>query len=459
MNTAKHTKGRLRPVISCRPLDEDIQIGETVRETVDQLAGRLSHGLPMMFDFAPSRSGALKYEAVGVAFKPSFLDFLRQIEQQRQAAKGSEQGRLPTTMLRLLLGTYVPSVLRVETNLWQLANVQPRVPLLISAGPQQEVGRATRKALALWALNIQDVEDETRSLLEERLAENPIEFTSIMFDPAQPGEHCSHRDLADLAAHALEGQELFPGRGPLRRVVSKDTSSNVAELMTDPFLTGGRHGELPTSFVVKLRTKTFAGERRPRLAMDVSRRQWTDNVNTYLGKVTLYALPARTQENPNPSAVILQVDWKQQLSGVPALDYVGLRQRYPTLPEQPLKDRKVAPALLSHTDCQVVAVARQGRGVKGGATGAPDVDRFLAFAIAAAELRRYGLQPWDELEAVEGLGPKEDQTPEEPFQALFAEPKPTAHQIAKGTAAKAVADKKKAAADWADAERQRIGNH
>ncbi|MDL2344633.1 RNaseH domain-containing protein [Deinococcus sp. MIMF12] len=454
---ARSSAKRPRPVFAARPLDPESRIGPSAAQKIADLAARLDGGLPTMFEFAQDQAAVQTYEATGITFKPKFLEFLNEVERRRKATRGSEQGRVPTTMLRLLLGTRVPDILRVETNLWKLTRA--RLPLLISSASPQEAGRAARQALATWVNHITDLEDDTRHRLLDWVREGPFDFAHITFDPKRPGEVVSHRDLADLAAQALDGVELFPGRGPMRRVVSRDTSTNSAELMTDPFVAGSKAGALPTSYVVKFRTKTVAGQRMPRLVMELSRRQWTDNANTYHGKVTLYAMPARTGQQPNPGVITLQIDWKQHLNGIPGLDYVGLRQRYTTLPEHPLEERRVAPALLIHAECQVLAVARQGRGVKGGATGALDVDRFLAFGIAAAELDPYGLRPMTGLTRIEGLGAKQAQTPVEDFQALFAEPQPTQKQIDAGTAAKYVADKLKAARDWANVERRRMQQH
>lgn len=454
---ARSSAKRPRPVFDHRPLDPDPRVSPVAAQHIAALAARLEGGLPTVFEFTQDLAAVQTYEATGVTFKPRFLDVLNEVERSRKATRGSEQGRLPTTMLRLLLATRVPGVLRVETNLWALGRA--RAPLLISRASPQDAGRAARQALATWVNHIADLEDDTRGRLLNWVGEGPFDFARITFDPTRPGEHLSHRDLADLAAQALDGVALFPGRGPMRRVVSRDTSTNTAELMTDPFVAGDKGGALPTSYVVRFRTKTVAGQRTPRLVMELSRRQWTDNASTFHGKVTLYALPARTAQQPNPGVITLQIDWKQHLSGQPGLDYVGLRQRYPTLPERPLEERRVAPALLSHPECQVLAVARQGRGVQGGATGALDVDRFLAFGIAAAELEPYGLRPMRGLTRIDGLGAKQGQTPVEDFQALFAEPQPTPRQIEAGTAEKYVAEKRQAASDWAAAERRRLQQH
>lgn len=456
---ARSSVKRPRPVFAPRPLDPEARVGPAAAQKLTELAARLEGGLPTMFEFAQDQADVRTYEATGVTFKPKFLDFLIEVERRRRVTRGSEQGRLPITMLRLLLGTRVPGILRVETNLWKLSKDRGRPPLLISSASLLEAGRAARQALATWVNHITDLEDDTRHRLLDWVGEGAFDFARITFDPRRPGEVVSHRDLADLAAQALDGVELFPGRGPMRRVVSRDTSTNTAELMTDPFTAGGKGSALPTSYVVRFRTKTLAGQRTPRLVMELSRRQWTDNASTYHGKVTLYALPARTGEQPNPGVITLQIDWKQHLNGIPGLDYVGLRQRYPTLPEHPLEERRVAPSLLVHPACQVLAVARQGRGVKGGATGALDVDRFLAFGIAAAELEYYGLRPMMGLTRIEGLGPKQAQTPVEDFQALFASPQPTQKQIDAGTAAQFIKDKSEAAKAWAKMEKLRLQQH
>lgn len=450
---------RPRPAFTFRQLDQDVGLSPAAAQWIRQLATRLQDGLPTMFEFTPDLADLQTYEVTGIALKASFLDLLVEVERSRKAMRGSEQGRLPTSLLRLLLATRVPEILRVETNLWNLNTVKPKLPLLISSASQQEAVRATRQSLAGWITNISDLDEGTRHLLQERLGDNPFETSPITFDPTRPGETWSHRDLADLAAHALTGATLFPGRGPMRRVVSRDTRFNVAELMTDPFVAEGGKVSLPTSYVVKFRTKTVAGQPTPRVVMELSRRQWTDNASTWHGNVALYALPARTAEAPNPSVITLQVDWKQHQSGIPGFDYIGLRQRYPTLPELPLEERRVAPALLSHHECQVLAVARQGRGVQGGATGALDVDRFLAFGIAAAELERFGLRPMTGLTRIKGLGAKEGQTPVEHFQALYFDPQPTPKQIANGTGDEAVDKKRKAARDWCAAEQARIRQH
>ena len=254
---ARSSAKRPRPVFNPRPLDPEPSVSSAAAVKIAQLAARLEDGLPTMFEFAQDRVTVQTYEATGVTFKPRFLEFLNEVEHRRRAARGSEQGRLPITMLRLLLCTRVPGILRVETNLWKLSRDRGRPPLLISSASPQEAVRAARQALATWVSHITDLEDDTRQRLLDWVGESPFNFAHITFDPGRPGEGLSHRDLADLAAQALDGVQLFPGRGPMRRVVSRDTSANTAELMTDPFTAGGKGGALPTSYVVRFRTRLW----------------------------------------------------------------------------------------------------------------------------------------------------------------------------------------------------------
>ncbi|WP_216319266.1 RNaseH domain-containing protein [Deinococcus aestuarii] len=457
---ARKATRRPPPVFALRERDPEPTLPPELKERLLELAGRLTEGLPMVFELGETRAVPVEpHVALALQLDEGFGRLLSTVEQQRQARLGKEPGRLPTTMLRLLLELQDPGTLRTEVNLWRLTRAPVRSPLLVTTTPAPEALTRARAALATWLLKMPDLDEATRLSVAERLP-TAVRAQEVRFDPRHwQGGPWGHRDLADMAARALEGAELFPGRGGLRRIVSREMGGGVVELMTDPYRAGTTRGELPTSYVVRLKTKTHLGNSEPLLVMELSRRQWTDNASTFHGKVTLYALPARTAADPNPSVVTLRVEYRQHLSGEAGLDYQALRQRFPSLPEVPLQEGRLHPELLAHPACQVLAVARQGRGARGGATGALEVDRLIAFAAASLPLATRGLRPWTGLRALHEEGARENGSPSEPFQQLFAEYQPTEAQVAAGKADAEIEKRREAARQWATRERGRIDQH
>jgi hypothetical protein len=90
-----------------------------------------------------------------------------------------------------------------------------------------------------------------------------------------PGEAArgvsAYRELADHAARALAGKELFRGLGPMRRVISMRSRENRASLMTAPVEIPGQGW---ISLVVTLKVETMPSVRAPLVVMSVSKRRW-----------------------------------------------------------------------------------------------------------------------------------------------------------------------------------------
>lgn len=460
LSPARKSTRRPAPVFGTRPLDPEPGLSPELKVRLTELAGRLEQGLPMVFELGTTPAVPVEpHVATALMLDEGFGRVLYTVEQGRQARLGKEQGRLPTTMLRLLLELQDPGTLRSEINLWKLTRAPVRSPLLVTTTPAPAALKHAQAALATWLLKMPDLDEPTRVAVAEKLG-TAVRTQEVRFDPRHwQGGPWGHRDLADLAARALQGMELFPGRGGLRRIVSKDMGGGVVELMTDPYLAGTGRGELPTSYVVRLKTKTHLGNPEPLLVMELSRRQWTDNASTFHGQVTLYALPARTATDPNPNVVTLRVAYKQHLSGEAGLDYQALRQRFRSLPGAPLQEGRLHPELLAHPNCQVLAVARQGRGARGGATGALEVDRLIAFGAASLHLAAHGLRPWTRLRPLQEEGAKESGAPTEPFQQLFTPYQPTPAQTKAGKGEEEINRREKKAEAWAQRERARIDQH
>ncbi|WP_158263795.1 RNaseH domain-containing protein [Deinococcus arcticus] len=449
---------KMSPPILTRPFDPNAALAPGVAQRVQELAVRLADGLPMAFTLSEADASIPPHAATEVYLNRGLADALRAVEGRRKSQLG-DAGALPVAMLRLLLQLEDADALRAEVELWKVTNTEWPVPLLVTAAPPDVAVRHAVQALGAWIMGVPGLDEADRTTLYERLSRMPLRTVTDTFHPARwNGDNKGHRNLADMAARALEGLELFPGRGPIRRVVSRELTSGRAELTTDPYVALGK-GELPAAYVVRLRTKTYPGHPQPLLLLELSRRQWTDNVNTYHGKVTLHAFPQATPARPCPPVVQLEATPHAVRTATAGGDYLGLRKQYRTLPEQPFVDKRLDPRVVSHTPCPVLALVRQGRGVQGGATGALEVDRLVAFATASLALEARGLVPWRGLARVKEPGRKEGQEIEEPFKYLFADFEPTRKQLATGTGAKKIVEKRQEAEAWAAQERARIDAH
>jgi hypothetical protein len=95
-------------------------------------------------------------------------------------------------------------------------------------------------------------------------------------------------DLADFVARHLEGKEVLPGLGGLRRIASGRLDLNQAELLTEPVLDQATL----FSLVVRVRVLSFPGRATPVVVLDLSRRIWTRVLKKFAVKeLSAYALP------------------------------------------------------------------------------------------------------------------------------------------------------------------------
>ena len=207
-----------------------------------------------------------------------------------------------------------------------------------------------------------------------------------------------YSDLADFSARQLEGKEIFPGLGPMRRIVSGDLGGNSAELMTHPV----PDQRTPFSLKLRLTVLSYPGRHTPVVVLECSKRFWMRRVNHPSARqLTAFALPSdrnvalefslerrrsSTRDNPDPYE--------------PGTDFSPIARRFGLVPD--MQAREIIDRGYQVEDCPLLVVHRAGVGERlDTKVGVPDLDKLEAFQRAAALLNPFGLKPWVKLTEVE----------------------------------------------------------
>lgn len=154
----------------------------------------------------------------------------------------------------------------------------------LAAVQNSDAAKQYVRQLSRLAQNEHAIETRTRTA-------QPYHWTETQGRTAKGALAETYPDLADYVASCLAGQEVFPGLGPMRRIVSGDLSSNQAELMSEPIIISPRK---QFSLVVSIRVFSFHGRPRPVVSVKYIRRVWAYGLKASAwGKATItgYALP------------------------------------------------------------------------------------------------------------------------------------------------------------------------
>jgi hypothetical protein len=207
-----------------------------------------------------------------------------------------------------------------------------------------------------------------------------------------------YADLADFIARRLEGEEILPGLGGMRRVASGRLDSNQAELLSEPVLDQAT----PFSIVVRVRVVSFPGRATPVVVLELSRRLWSRVLSKAAVRgLSAYALPEgacsalrftlhRRRVPAEPRAVYAYV---------PGEDFAPIARAY-GLPLD-LTGDQIASSGHSLPGCRLLVGHKHGVGERVSAKqGVPDLDKLEAFRRVEALLAPHGFRPWQALSEI-----------------------------------------------------------
>jgi hypothetical protein len=201
-----------------------------------------------------------------------------------------------------------------------------------------------------------------------------------------------YADLADFVARRLEGEEVLPDLGPLRRIASGELDANQAELITEPVPAGSTL----FSLVVRARVLSFPGRPTPIIVLELSRRIWTHALKRAgVRRLSAYALPAGTHtalrftlcRRRSPSTLGSSYVYQ------PGDDFAPIARAYGL--QLDMTGEEIAEGGHRRHACRLLVVHKHGVGERVEAKqGVPDLDKVAAYRRIETLLAPHGFQPW-----------------------------------------------------------------
>jgi hypothetical protein len=234
------------------------------------------HGLPtsMPSPIPPARFGWTEKGK-------SLLDRIRRVAMATKRPEGNE---LPYADLRAALQARVPGLVLLES--W----IFPRdegAPLFAANGSPADVKAAAHKATSAWCqltlrpwaerlgTDCGDIDVLEAWALKGDIFENLASPTLPLHGQVPDALRSDFHDFADIllsiAAPALEGVELFPGLGPVHRVIDREYGNTISFETWPSTLPGG---EDLFSMVALISVETRPSSRLPFLVVRATKRIW-----------------------------------------------------------------------------------------------------------------------------------------------------------------------------------------
>ena len=368
---------------------------------------RIERGtVPLALSFEVDPAGP-EHEVTTISWSEAALTSLQALDTHFREMKPKRS--LPVRSLRMRLSINDPEILRLDQGLGRFG----RAPTAIwTATTPEQAGSLARDAVVGWVVNdlsrsgdsipnatldqLRGIADQDRLLRIERRRSRVFDWNSTRSGTTQPGvaNRDGYSDLADFAARRLEGEELFPGLGPMQRVVSGDLRSNTAELLTYPV----KNQNTLFSLVVSLKVLSYPGRSLPVVALEFSKRFWMQRVKSAT------AMELRAYALPNDRNAALQFGLRRQ-RGMnrdasspysPDGGFAPIARRYGLSID--MTGHQILAEGWRIADCPLLVVHQQGVGERVDTkAGVPDLDKLEAFQAVGELLGPYGLEPWQGL--------------------------------------------------------------
>lgn len=360
--------------------------------------------LALVFDGGPVQP---KHLVTVVDWTTTAKQVLRDLDEV--LSKQEPRESLPVVSLRGRLEVGVAGNLRLDRRLGIRA---PSPTILWAACPPAEAGKQVADGVLGWLVDDVPVDHPDCGELVRRLRQLHREDdlvvasrrTAQVFSWKQSrggtaalseGNSCGYPDLADFVVRSLEGEEVLPGLGPLRRVASGRLDTNQAELITEPVETIST----PFSLVVRVRVLSYPGRATPVIVLEFSRRIWARVLKrARVKELSAYALP-----QGSTTALRFTLARRRAVSAhrtsysyEPDADFPPIA-RANGLPVSMSGD-KIAVEGHRLPGCPLLVTHKHGVGERVEAKhGVPDLDKMVAFRRIAALLAPFGLRPWEGL--------------------------------------------------------------
>ena len=363
---------------------------------------------PLALSFEPSLKGPDHTRTVArfSDLAQTLLGDLNRILQDQERRQS-----LPIGALRVGLSINDPFMLRMSRRLGIWALGERREPILWTADTTHKGRRQTEDAIQAWLVNsfraappeAHETLDRLQGLSEQgRLVDFSTGLGSVFaWGPGQSGTTRPHEienpsgfsDLADFIARILESKEVFPGLGPLRRIIGRDCSSGEAELMT-PMTEDGSF-----SLVVTIKVMTFPGVGEPIVSVEFHRRLWMHEIR--------YAAHRQVRAFAFPKGKSTAIEFflvRERASGQDRTpleyrisdDYDLIARHFPTVPlnttgQEIIKNGHLIP------DCPIVVSHNNsvGHPIGNKLGSVTDKDKMDAFKMIKGILKPNGFRQWD----------------------------------------------------------------
>lgn len=206
---------------------------------------------------------------------------------------------------------------------------------------------------------------------------------------AKPRVGSQFADLADYVAVRLAGQEVYPGAGPMRRVVGADLGTNRADLMSGVITLDVKDTQVRFSVGLTVSVETYPGRPLPVVQLRHKKFVWAREPRAGRDDSSGFVLP-----HGEDRALRFTVGEDLSLTE----EYRALARRY----DLPLGATAADLALLGTSGPHhVVITHRNGRAESDAALrGITDLDRRLSFERATELLAPLGLTPWAAIQEI-----------------------------------------------------------
>lgn len=367
--------------------------------------------VPLAFTISEDTS-AQEHISISVGWTSEGFDAFRALH---KALGGPDKERnLPHRALIALLEMYVPHITRLagDAGLRWKSPREDAARFAWADAPLEEVKKGVSSAVREWISDyvlpltkkdagareaferVKGLFDAGKLLTSKSAKQRLFPWSQVGNGTTKPTDWDGYTALVDFIARKLEGQTVFEGLSPLRRVVGRPGfgAGNQAELVTKPIT--DTSGE-PFSLRLTLKVISIPGVRQPVVLLDVGKRRWVRRLDPQpFGKATIsgYAFPVG-----NLLAVRFSLEAKNRKYEL-GDDYNAIQRRYHL--KGGLNGPAVAGGEANNEQCELYVNYRNGYGRHSVKAGVPELDKIEAFEKVEKILTPLGFQEWDPLEKI-----------------------------------------------------------
>lgn len=361
-----------------------------------------------IYDDAP----AVECASNSVGWTSEGFDAFREL---RNALGGPDKERnLPYRAFIALLEMYVPPITRLDGDAglrWKPHDADI-VRFAWTDAPLEDVRKGVSAAVREWVSEyvlplakkdpgarealgqVRDLFNAGKLLTIKSERRRLYPWAQFRNGTTKPKDRDGYTALADFIARKLEGQVVFEGLPPLRRVVGRPGfgTGNQAELLTEPIT--DLPGE-PFSLRLIVKVVSMPGIHQPIVLVDVGKRRWVRRLDPKpFGRTTIsgYAFP-----NENPLAVRFSLEAKHggyELGD----DYSAIQRRYHL--KGGLDGLAIAAGEANNELCQLYVNYRNGYGRHSVRAGVSELDKIQAFEKMEDILEPLGFRRWNPLQRI-----------------------------------------------------------